>query len=670
MTDTKDLKKQRALELLVMISEDFIKLSFESINYQRLIDYIIELSDAKYGIFNLVDDDDESIQTTVAVSCGNISCADLASALNIDTVIGSKWKIDVDSVKWEYEAEGYSIKLPGTAVRPLLKVYDSLYEMKELPLDDDVIARLEQVLNVEQCVLVRLMDEKRLIGNFVLFMNPGESFNQHYAVRIYSRQLSQLLIRRSREKEINRLLRENSIIFNSTQDMLILIRKNSYGSYTFIRTNEVFNILTGLNSESVIGLDPLEVFGPEKGAEIVGHNDDCLLANVPVSYEFDIELPSGDKIFQVTLNPVSMENEDFIVASAKDITEERSNQERVEYLSFHDQLTGLYNRHYFNHSLRRLDSARNLPLSLIMIDVNGLKLVNDAFGHSLGDQLLHAAGQLITDYSRSDDIVCRIGGDEFVFILPQTDEDGTETVVRRLKEACKEVFLGPFQLSFSLGWSTRNSMDTSTRELLQQAEEWMYKHKLVESPSVRSRVIHTISDIISRLPYEKAHAESTARMAAEIARSLGWSQRRINKMSKACFYHDIGKIIIPSETLNKADPLNDREISLIRKHSEAGYRILSSSIDFTDIADAVLEHHERMDGNGYPRHIAGEKISQSGRIIALVDAFDAMTSERPWRNAKTIDEALVELRECSGLQFDPDLVELFIANKIYQAKVT
>jgi diguanylate cyclase (GGDEF)-like protein len=109
-----------------------------------------------------------------------------------------------------------------------------------------------------------------------------------------------------------------------------------------------------------------------------------------------------------------------------------------------------------------------------MIDVNGLKLVNDAFGHNLGDQLLHAAGQTISDHSRADDIVCRIGGDEFVFILPQTDEAGTETVVNRLRKACRDVRLGPFQLSFSLGWATRNSMDMSTRDLLQQAEEWMY----------------------------------------------------------------------------------------------------------------------------------------------------------------------------------------------------
>ncbi len=663
------MKKQRALELLVMISEDFIKLSFESINYQRLVDYIIELSDAKYAILNLADENDENIQTTAAVACGNASSSELACILDVESLIGSRWQINNEAMRWEYETESYSIKLPGAAVRPLLKVYRSLSDIKSLPLSAEKIQQIEKLLGIEECVLVRLMDDKRLIGNFVLFMEPGESFSQHYAVRIYSRQLSQLLIRRSREKEINRLLSENSIIFNSTQDLLALIKRNNMGSYTYVRINNIFNELTGIDADSIIGRGPLDVFGAEKGAEIVSHNDDCLLAEVPVSYEMEIELPSGDKVFQVTLNPVYMDDEAYIVASAKDISEERSNQERVEYLSFHDQLTGLYNRHYFNHSLRRLDNARNLPLSLIMIDVNGLKLVNDAFGHNLGDQLLHTAGQVISEHSRSDDIVCRIGGDEFVFMLPQTDEAGTETVVRRLRAACEGVYLGPFQLSFSLGWSTRNNIEMSTRELLQQAEEWMYKHKLIESPAMRNRVIHTISEIMNRMPYEREHAEVTAKMAAEIARCLGWSERRIQKISKACRYHDIGKIAVPSEILNKAEPLSDREVALIRKHSEAGYRILSSSNDYTDVADSVLEHHERWDGNGYPRQLSGDKTTQSGRIINLVDSFDAMTSVRPWRGAKSLDEALQELQDCAGYQFDPELVKLFIDEKIYKHKL-
>ena len=161
----------------------------------------------------------------------------------------------------------------------------------------------------------------------------------------------------------------------------------------------------------------------------------------------------------------------------------------------------------------------------------------------------------------------------------------------------------------------------------------------------------------------------TAKMAAEIARCLGWSERRIQKISKACRYHDIGKIAVPSEILNKAEPLSDREVALIRKHSEAGYRILSSSNDYTDVADSVLEHHERWDGKGYPRQLSGDKTTQSGRIINLVDSFDAMTSERPWRGAKSLDDALQELQDCAGYQFDPELVKLFIDEKIYRQKL-
>jgi diguanylate cyclase (GGDEF)-like protein len=664
-----EVRKQRALELLVMISEDFIRVSFESINYQLLIDYVMQLSDADYAILNLVDETDDNLQKTVAVSLDQQARTNLSATLGLNDIIGSRWRIRNNDLQWEYTAEDYSFKLPGKPVQPLIRVFKSFRNViSNEEADENVINALDRFYNIEETVIVRLMDDSRLIGNFVLLFKKNKKFDQHFAVRIYARQLSQLLIRRSREKEINRLLNENNIIFNSTQDILALVRKIGQGDYEYVRVNDAFTSQTGLDTSDIIGLSPTRAFSQSIAEEMIAHYNDCLLAQVPVSFEMELDLPNGNKVFQFTLTPVHFDKGDYIVSSAKDITDERSNQERVEYLSFHDQLTGLYNRHYFNHSLRRLDNQRNLPLSIIMIDVNGLKLVNDAFGHNLGDQLLHAAGQTISEHSRADDIVCRIGGDEFVFILPQTDEAGTETVVNRLRKACRDVRLGPFQLSFSLGWATRNSLDMSTRDLLQQAEEWMYKHKLIESPAMRMAVIETITEIMNNMPYEADHAHLTAEMAAEMAGSLGWSDRRVQKIARACRYHDIGKITVPVEILNKRDALDDREIALIRRHSEAGYRILASAGEYADLADIVLSHHERWDGGGYPRGLAAENIPVNSRVIAIVDAYDAMTSDRPWRAAKTVEQALAELRSCAGTQFDPKLVDLFISKEIYRIK--
>ncbi len=350
MTEFNDVRKQRALELLVMISEDFIRVSFESINYQLLIDYVMQLSDADYAILNLVDETDDNLQKTVAVSLDQQARTNLSATLGLNDIIGSRWRIRNNDLQWEYTAEDYSFKLPGKPVQPLIRVFKSFRNViSNEEADENVIAALERLYNIEETVIVRLMDDSRLIGNFVLLFNKDKKFDQHFAVRIYARQLSQLLIRRSREKEINRLLNENNIIFNSTQDILALVRKIGQGDYEYVRVNDAFTSQTGLDTSDIIGLSPTRAFSQSIAEEMIAHYNDCLLAQVPVSFEMELDLPNGNKVFQFTLTPVHFDKGDYIVSSAKDITDERSNQERVEYLSFHDQLTGLYNRHYFNH---------------------------------------------------------------------------------------------------------------------------------------------------------------------------------------------------------------------------------------------------------------------------------------------------------------------------------
>jgi diguanylate cyclase (GGDEF)-like protein len=343
-----------------------------------------------------------------------------------------------------------------------------------------------------------------------------------------------------------------------------------------------------------------------------------------------------------------------------DITEDTQRQKQIEYLSFHDQLTGLYNRHYFDHTLQRLNTQRNLPLSLIMTDVNGLKISNDTFGHPFGDLLLQEAASLISRHCRSDDIISRVGGDEFVIILPRTETEDALKVVKRITDAASKVQVGSIQLSLSIGLATRVSMNENILETLKNAEDQMYRQKLSESPQLRRMIVQSIIDRLNTNPAEQTHSHRVSIMCEAMGRELNMTQVEIDDLRKLGLLHDLGKIALPVELINKPASLNDQEWNEIRRHSEISYRILSSLQEYADISESALAHHERWDGNGYPRHLRGEEIPLAGRIIALADAYEAMTSIRPWRPARNAEDAAQEIRSGAGGQFDPSLVELFL----------
>jgi diguanylate cyclase (GGDEF)-like protein len=350
----------------------------------------------------------------------------------------------------------------------------------------------------------------------------------------------------------------------------------------------------------------------------------------------------------------------YFATFISDITEDMQRQKKIEYLSYHDQLTGLYNRHYFEHSLQRLNTSRNLPLSLIMADVNGLKISNDSFGHAFGDLLLQEAASLVSRHCRADDIIARTGGDEFVFILPRTSAVDAEKVIKRIVDAAGKVQVGSIQLSLSLGQATRLTMNESIQDTLKRAEDQMYRQKLTDSPQLRRMIIQSIIDRLNANPAEETHSCRVSAMCEAMGRELNLSAAEIEDLRKLGLLHDLGKIALPEELINKPASLSDNEWNEIRRHSEISYRILSSLQEYADISESALAHHERWDGSGYPQGLRGEQIPLAGRIISLADAFEAMTSGRPWRPAMSVEAASNEIRSMAGKQFDPCLVEVFL----------
>lgn len=336
-------------------------------------------------------------------------------------------------------------------------------------------------------------------------------------------------------------------------------------------------------------------------------------------------------------------------------------EKKLIYLSFHDQLTGLYNRRYFEEALNRLNTEENFPMTIVIGDINGLKLINDSFGHVLGDELLIKAGDIIKKGCRSNDIIARHGGDEFVIILPKTDTFEATQIIERIKNLALSEKVGNVDLSISYGYDTKTKIEQTISEILANAENLMYKHKLYERSSMRSNTI----DIIKNTLFEKScreslHSKRVSELCKAIASEMDFEKDDISQISIAGLVHDIGKIGVDEKILNKAGRLSIDERNEIEKHPETGWRILSSTNEFSELAQFILEHHEKWDGNGYPKGLKGEEISVAARIITVADSYDAMTSERSYRKGISEDEAINEIKRCSGTQFDPNIAKVFV----------
>lgn len=334
-------------------------------------------------------------------------------------------------------------------------------------------------------------------------------------------------------------------------------------------------------------------------------------------------------------------------------------------LSYNDTLTGLHNRRYYEEKLQKLDNSTNYPISIIMADIDGLKIVNDAFGHQLGDELIKKAADAVQSSCRSKDIVARWGGDEFVILLPRTTKDEAEKVAIRIEERCNKSHLNFIQVSISLGLSLKTKDEEDLMEVLKEAEDEMYKNKSIKSQELRAELIEAIiKSLYKKSPTYKIDAIKVQELCEKAGIALGLPHSEISKLKILGMLYNIGNIGIDEKILNKDHSLSAEEMKEVQRHSDIGYRILSASNELMELAQEVLAHHERWDGNGYPQGLKGEEIPYLARIISLAGSYASMSGERPYRDPMSKEEIIAEIEQNAGHQFDPELTKVFIKQVI------
>lgn len=344
------------------------------------------------------------------------------------------------------------------------------------------------------------------------------------------------------------------------------------------------------------------------------------------------------------------------VVTFTDYAQQKKEKERLNYLAFHDRITGTYNQAYFYEELERVNIPENYPISLIMGDVNELKLVNDIFGHKAGDLLLSRIGSAIQAACQPDGTVARMGGDEFMVILPRTDVVKCAQVLQAIWESVGEVDVNGVRGSISLGLAVKIAWQDEFDETLKNAEEEMYKNKILTQSNIDAAQLKMIMErLFEKNPNEKIHSIEVSQLSQSLAQALELSPNEIRKAREAGYYHDIGKIALSDDIVQLKATLSLKQLNERKKHSVVGYRILNLFNETLSLAQGVLEHHEHWDGTGYPKGLAGEEISLNSRIIAVAEGYSFLTSSMNPDRINPI-EALAQIRAAGGQKYDPRVV--------------
>ncbi|NLI53143.1 MAG: PAS domain S-box protein [Clostridiales bacterium] len=411
-----------------------------------------------------------------------------------------------------------------------------------------------------------------------------------------------------------------------------------------------------------------DIICPEYREPIWEESFDNLAKRESNRYEYEILTASGERKWVLDINQGVWDESETLIALEGiiiDITQSKLQFLQIQYLSNHDQLTGLHNRQYYDNAKKKLDHDAYYPLSVFLLDINGLKLINDAFGYDTGDRMIQTTASVLKANILPKEILARLGGDEFGILMPNTDALACAERMQTLKNAFTAhnsvVKDRAMVITLSIGCGTKTGRETEIDQVEKDAEANMARKKLFDQKSHHNAVLTSIMATLFERSFEtEEHAERIGKLCAIVGARMGLSHSDIDKLQLFAILHDIGKIGISDQILNKPSGLDEAELAIMRTHPEIGYRIAMASPDFASVAELILTHHERWDGTGYPNHLSGEKIPLLSRILAVADAYDAMTKDRVYRKALSREVAMEEIRRNAGTQFDPQIAQVFL----------
>lgn len=432
--------------------------------------------------------------------------------------------------------------------------------------------------------------------------------------------------------------------------------------------NNMAEKFTGWTMEEAKGKQLEEVLHIHdlKGDHLINIALKSMKAGNTLKLQEDYRLVSRNReeiFIELSAAPITGSKNEIIgaVVLFKDITRRREELKNIEDLSYRDALTGLYNRRYLDETVKSINDVLTLPLTVMVVDVNGLKLTNDAFGHATGDRLLKEVAGIIREVSRQEDVVCRTGGDEFILLLPNSDRAQAKALKDRIVSLTSRTRVDTLSISLAIGYSVMRKESEDFEDVFAEADNNMYRNKLRYGQTIKRKTIDKLLNKLNRKNHDMfMHNREVAEYAEKLGKAMRLTKEEIQDLKQAARLHDIGKVMVSKDILQKNGGLSEKEMNQIRKHSEIGYQLLKEVDDYKHLAETVLSHHEWYNGTGYPRKLRAEEIPLHARIIAVADSYETMTGTRGYREPITKEEAVEELRLYKGTQFDPEIVEIFI----------
>lgn len=451
------------------------------------------------------------------------------------------------------------------------------------------------------------------------------------------------------------------ILEKNLKGIEVIEREDGTGVLDLLRDQNISVCILDLKMANVDGFETLRAI-----------KSDLKLMDIPVivcSGLIDVatlERVLGMGAFEYFSKPLSNEAMKVLLPlKVRNAIELRKRTRYITHLSEVDALTNLLNRSAFKKYMETCQVNEAFHAYMLMCDVNGLKVVNDAYGSDVGDMYLTSLAKILRTHCPKDSVISRWGGDEFVVCLHTENADEIQALVRRIKSDFEQVQYKGLNLSVAFGYDRYHAYYSQVNKAMVNAEDAMFRDKVLDHVSVRSNMISTIlTTLHEKNPREESHSRRVSEQCQRMGEALGWSEGKVHELKVMGLVHDIGKIAIDESILNKPGKLTEEEWLEMRRHPEIGYRLLSSSPEMKIYAHATLSHHERVDGNGYPNGLLGEAIPRYAKILAIVDAYDAMTCERTYKLPLTPLAASKELLRCAGKQFDRELVMVFVEKVI------